>query len=123
MEPLSQFRHIRILYLNGDEVTDTRMKCVAGLSELQYLNLAGAKITDAGLAHLEGLRSLNSLVLNDSQVNRPWANATERSERTQGTAPPAHSGLGSRHPGDPSAITPMLCHIRVVPPRRNRPRV
>jgi hypothetical protein len=39
------------------------MRRLAGLERLEYLNLVGTGITDAGVAHLESLRGLRTLYL------------------------------------------------------------
>jgi hypothetical protein len=41
---------------------------VKKLSGLQWLNLDGTQVTDAGLEHLKGLTSLESLLLRGTQV-------------------------------------------------------
>lgn len=43
--------------------TDSDVQHLAGLTELQHLDLGGTQITDAGLAHLKGLRGLRWLRL------------------------------------------------------------
>ena len=44
-------------------MTDAGLKELAGLTQLQTLNLAGTKVTDAGLKELAGLTQLQTLDL------------------------------------------------------------
>ena len=50
------------------ELTDAGRAHLAGLKSLQTLSLAGTAVTDAGLAHLAGLSSLSFLDLADTRV-------------------------------------------------------
>ncbi|MGE0377859.1 MAG: hypothetical protein AB7Q45_20795, partial [Planctomycetaceae bacterium] len=43
------------LHLADQDVTDEQLALVAKLPKVAWLNLAGTKITDAGLAHLSGM--------------------------------------------------------------------
>jgi hypothetical protein len=49
-------------------VTDDGLKHLAGLKSLQGLILADTKVTDAGLKHLAGLKSLQDLYLASTKV-------------------------------------------------------
>ena len=44
-------------------MTDAGLKELAGLQELQTLDLGGTQVTDAGLKELAGLKSLQTLDL------------------------------------------------------------
>jgi hypothetical protein len=44
------------------------MFCLVGLSQLQWLSLSDAPVTDAGLEHVEGLTQLRWLQLDGTQV-------------------------------------------------------
>ena len=48
-------------------MTDAGLKELAGLKNLQSLDLLYTKVTDAGLKELAGLKSLQSLALFDTQ--------------------------------------------------------
>ena len=56
-----------ILY-NNTKVTDAGLKELAGLNNLQTLELAFTGVSDAGLKHLAGLKSLQSLNLRKTPV-------------------------------------------------------
>lgn len=49
-------------------VTDAGLKELAGLKNLQSLDLVGTRVTDAGLKELAGLKSLQTLYLNNTEV-------------------------------------------------------
>ena len=50
---------------------DEQLASLKGAAVVAELNLAGSKITDAGLAHLEGFRKLKSLLLTETKITRP----------------------------------------------------
>ena len=54
--------------LDGGHVTDAGLAHIEGLSEILTLSLYDTPITDAGLAHLEGLDQLHSLLLGATHV-------------------------------------------------------
>jgi Leucine-rich repeat (LRR) protein len=66
--PRDYFDEVREVDLNGTQVTDAGLAHLQGLTALQELYLRGTQVTDAGLAHLRGLTGLLSLNLNDTQV-------------------------------------------------------
>ena len=51
-----------------NKADDETLAHVGRLGRLEYLNLAGTAVTDAGLAHLKGLTSLGDLDLSNTQV-------------------------------------------------------
>ncbi len=51
---------LRYLGLGGSKVTDAGLAELEGLQELRELDLTGTSVTDAGLAHLQGLRNLRA---------------------------------------------------------------
>ena len=53
---------------NGSGLTDADLIWLAGLDQLETLNLAGTSVTDAGLDYLRGLPELKSLDLSRTQV-------------------------------------------------------
>ena len=57
-----------IVSLGETPVTDTGLKELAGLKNLQDLDLFGTKVTDTGLKELVGLKSLQSLYLCSTKV-------------------------------------------------------
>jgi internalin A len=48
---------------DGTQITDAGLKELAGLNNLQWLDLTGTRITDAGLKELAGLKNLQWLTL------------------------------------------------------------
>ena len=53
------------------EVTDAGLVHLSGLTSLQTLYLIDTQITDAGLVHLAGLTSLQTLILWSTQITGP----------------------------------------------------
>jgi hypothetical protein len=54
--------------LSNSRTTDAGLMHLKGLTSLQSLGLNGTKVTDVGLEHLKGLTSLQLLNLGDTQV-------------------------------------------------------
>ena len=54
--------------LSGAKVTDAGIEHLQGLTGLQWLSLNQTKVTDAGLEHLKGLTNLQDLLLAGTQV-------------------------------------------------------
>src|ERR1043166_1259968 len=62
LAPLAEMRHVEKLVLSHPNVTDDMMDWLNNMSDLWHLNLAGTRITDAGLkklAHMKRLRQLH----------------------------------------------------------------
>jgi internalin A len=68
MKHLAGLTNLQWLVLAGLPITDTGMKHLAGLKDLQRLNLGGLPITAAGLHHLAGLKNLRELQFGSEQV-------------------------------------------------------
>jgi internalin A len=49
-------------------ITDEGVKNIAGMTQLQKLELDGANVTNAGLKHLSGMKSLTNLSLSGTKV-------------------------------------------------------
>lgn len=56
------------LGLGDVQITDAGLEHLSGLSNLEDLDLQGAKITDAGLKHLHGLKNLKELMVTSEAV-------------------------------------------------------
>src|SRR5262249_33436310 len=56
------------VYLSGTDVTDGELKHLAGLQQLQMLDLMSTQVTNAGLKHLAGLQQLQKLFLVGTKV-------------------------------------------------------
>src|SRR5436190_1767277 len=52
----------------GTAVSDADLACLEGLVTLQRIYLDGTQVTDAGLAHLAGLTDLESLWINETRI-------------------------------------------------------
>lgn len=72
LAPLAEFKALRRLVLGGDlfvtDVTDAGLAHLAGLTTLEHVVIEKAKVTDAGLAHLKNLTRLRSLSLRENPV-------------------------------------------------------
>jgi len=67
--PLKDLKDVVELNLRGTDVTDAGLKHVAGLKSLKKLHLEKTKITDKGLAELKGLDNLEWLNVYGTQVS------------------------------------------------------
>jgi uncharacterized protein (TIGR03067 family) len=56
------------LRLDGSKVTDAGLAALEGINNLERINLEQTAITDAGLDHLRNMTTLTQLNLNESQV-------------------------------------------------------
>lgn len=56
------------LFLNGTPVDDAALEQVAKCLHLKSVRLARTRVTDAGMHHLAGIRSLEGVVLTNTQV-------------------------------------------------------
>ena len=79
--------HLRVLELNGTEVTDAGLEHLEGLIRLQTLSLFDTQITDAGLEHLEASGRLPALPLGETKVTdegvkKPPAGIAQLRDRT-----------------------------------------
>jgi internalin A len=68
MKELAGLKNLQILNLDSTSVTGAGLKELAGLKNLKTLNLAETKVTDAGLKELAGLKSLQTLNLYKTSV-------------------------------------------------------
>ena len=59
---------VRIVKLDGTDVTDAEMEHLIALTTLVELNLNDSHVTDAGLEHLKGLEKLRALELGNTDV-------------------------------------------------------
>jgi hypothetical protein len=62
------FATVALVYLDDREFSDAVLEHLAGLTELQRLDLAHTKVSDAGLEHLRGLTQLQYLRLDGTKV-------------------------------------------------------
>ena len=66
---LRSFDHLQQLVIeNAPNVTDAGLAHLEGLTQLRFLSLGERKITDAGLAHLKGLTELRFLGLSGGEI-------------------------------------------------------
>ena len=66
---IARLPYLRILSLRADspELSDDALGLLAGMPRLETLEIHNAPVTDAGLARLEGLRTLRHLLLGKAQ--------------------------------------------------------
>ncbi len=64
LDRLNSFSRLEFLTLEGTDVTDNGLARLEGVTQLKYLCIGGAaKVTDAGLEHLYGLKQLRRVEL------------------------------------------------------------
>jgi beta-lactamase regulating signal transducer with metallopeptidase domain/Leucine-rich repeat (LRR) protein len=63
VQHLADFRSLKGLWLEGEKLTDAGLAPLEGLTGLQVLRLHKARIMGAGLAHIEGMTGLQVLML------------------------------------------------------------
>ena len=66
---LESISGLTILQLTGAPVTDSGMKCLAGLTGLQDLGLQNTQITDKGVRHLTSLHALRTLDMMGTRIS------------------------------------------------------
>ncbi|HEV7222461.1 MAG TPA: leucine-rich repeat domain-containing protein [Pirellulales bacterium] len=66
--PPDYFNEIKYIALYRSKDTDAGLAHLQGLTSLQRLYLDNTQVTDAGLTHLHGLTSLQGLYLDNTQV-------------------------------------------------------
>ena len=64
VDTLANVNYVELKYRGSDELLEQ----VGQLHRLEYLNLAGSPVTDAGLAQLQGLTALRWLSLDDTRL-------------------------------------------------------
>ena len=60
---LARLRRLRVLDLNGANVTDESLRYLQGLDQLEKLNISFTYVTDEGIRHVMSLRNLRELDL------------------------------------------------------------
>ncbi len=60
--------HLRVLYLDGTNISDAGLRHLKGLHQLEILTLEKTPISDAGLVHIKGLSQLGCLGLENTKV-------------------------------------------------------
>lgn len=63
VETLSQFKNLRVLHLEGTQVSGRSLAKLASLSQLTYLNLSGTKVTSGAVTVLKSRPNLRHLYL------------------------------------------------------------
>lgn len=67
---LGNHQEIRMLSLQGRQVTDESLRSIGQLENLEHLQIFYAgRVTDDGIAHLVGLKVLNSIHIDSSQMS------------------------------------------------------
>jgi Leucine-rich repeat (LRR) protein len=65
---MKSLSHITGLHLNGSKVTDAGLAPLEGLDNIGHINLEGTAVTDAGIAHLRNMTHLQMLIVTNSKV-------------------------------------------------------
>lgn len=68
LHELERFK-ITWLHLDGCQITDAGLARLAGVSTIQWLFLPGTQVTDSGIKHLAKLKQLKTLDLNGCEVS------------------------------------------------------
>ena len=68
LEQIAKLPRLRVLNLEGSEVSDDGLKLLKGLRGLRKLNLWQTRITDTGLRELQGLTKLRELNLQETRI-------------------------------------------------------
>ena len=109
---------IRIVNLSGKRISDDHLAALGDLTELELLWLNETKVTDAGLAHVENLKSLKTLYVEGAMLSQTAANRL-REPHTFRTV-----GLSKTHSAEQtSSRTPALGRTTArkrIPPRPSR---
>jgi len=70
---LKYFAHLkglRVLYTDGNELTDQSLHYLSGLQSLEFIDFQGCPISDKGLIHLETLTNLRKIWLFRTNVTK-----------------------------------------------------
>ncbi len=93
-------RPVTGVILQAPNVTDAGLVHLKGLTSLQSLNLTYTQVTDAGLVHLKGLTSLQRLGLRDSKVTdagvKELREALPKCRIAPDSIPPPPAGVSPR---------------------------
>ena len=58
-----------VVSFSNAKVTDEDLSLFADFPDVQILDLSQTKISDTGLAHLDGLKALEELIVTDSKIS------------------------------------------------------
>ncbi len=83
LEPVAKFTRLLWLNLTGARVTDAGLVHLEPLTRLKSLTLARTAVTDAGLVHLEPLAGLEMLFLSNTSVSDAGLKHLERLTKLQ----------------------------------------
>ena len=75
---LPKMKNLTKLELSQMDIGDGALDAVAQLKDLEWLNLYGTKVTDAGLLKLKGLTKLRKIYLWDSKATPEGAEALKK---------------------------------------------
>lgn len=77
-ETLSAFPNLRVVHLEGTQVSGTGVEKLGHLSQLSYINLSETKLSPAALASLRSLKTLKHLYIFDTPAERVSNPASSR---------------------------------------------
>jgi len=69
LKPLSQYKNLVYLHLDGNPLTGEGLKYLKDLPELRVLTLNQTDVTDAGLKHLSQIKSLHRLEFGNTLIS------------------------------------------------------
>ncbi len=75
--PIQGLRQLQELDLAGNRITDAGTALIAGMPELESLDLTATEVGDAGLVHLQTLKKLKRLSLGGTRVTPQGARALQ----------------------------------------------
>ena len=78
LKKLVGLKQLQTLQLGRTRVTDAGLKEMSALKQLQTLYLGSTKVTDAGLKELAGFKQLEKLYLAETQVTDPGVAALRK---------------------------------------------
>ena len=115
LKHLKGLTQLRLLDLDGTQVSDAGLEHLKGLTQLRDLGLDGTRVSDAGLKHLRGLTQLQELYLCDTKVSDAGLEHLKGLTQLQVSFARWHQGQ-RRRAGTPQGIDPT----RVPGPTRTR---
>jgi len=70
-ERMAAFDEVTLVYLHGSQVTDATLAHLKPLTSVEFVALDNTDITDAGMQHLRGLTRLKKLTLVNTKITDP----------------------------------------------------
>jgi tRNA A-37 threonylcarbamoyl transferase component Bud32/Leucine-rich repeat (LRR) protein len=103
---LAGLKNLQHLHVGGTGITGEGLKHLGGLQDLQTLGLSGMKVTPAGLKHLAGLKKLQRLGIANDQVTDEVLEVLHQSRQLHILQLP--TGDGNSQPPSDEAIAAIV---------------